>query len=341
MVDAAAFFNNAFSQASAGSSTYASGIRNAMVFSSTLRQQVRKQGGSSASITPRIRTRQAIERVATTAATGPRRVGVITLNTPLQAQETEFFTFSDTDQERGENVGIEATLALGAVGINPAAENTFVVTGADIVPAVAPTTARAKFFDENGVWPLERIALAVNPRTVVFSQGKRISEKKTRTGSVFFHFTNTKNQNNDILRLTFSGNTGNMDRRGAQRNPSDPGAQAAMRKFTIWHNLYLLTREPMLLSDGSENKFTISYISPVFTQTIVFTGFFSDVLKLSESADKPHSRDYEFEFVVESTNPPLDAILNSSIFLAFPRTGADVVNQDAVILGQNVGLISP
>jgi hypothetical protein len=193
-------------------------------------------------------------------------------------------------------------------------------------------------FALDGVF-LPEIVMAINPKSVSFDQPKRFSKKDTRNGSVFFHFTNSKGQNNDILTMRFQGSTGNIDLRGDRSGVGASGAGGALRaasegsasegsanldvsatltgegngalqKLIVWHNLYLLSREPLLLADGTENIFKISYISPLLPTTIDFTGFFNEVLSFTETAEKPHSRDYSFSFIVTSTDPDLDTLLD-------------------------------
>lgn len=189
------------------------------------------------------------------------------------------------------------------------------------------------------------IAMAVNPNSVKFVQPKRYTKKDTRDGSVFFHFTNSKGQNNDLLTLQFAGNTGNLDLRGTLGDPnqnpspsqqkvtnaaSGTGAGAdtgALYKLLVWHNLYLLTREPMVLADGTENLFSIVYSSPLFPEQVTFQGFFTRVLEFEESATKPNSRNYTFEFQVTATTPDLDEVLqNLTDILGAPPVSAEFSN---------------
>jgi hypothetical protein len=178
------------------------------------------------------------------------------------------------------------------------------------------------------------ISMAVNPKSVRFSQPKRFKRTDTREGSVFFHFSNSKGQNNDILTISFAGNTGNIDLRGtlgdletqqqdiereiaaggspvesANRGP-DTGA---LNKLFVWQNLYALTREAMIIGDTLENVFTITYGSAVLPITIDFHGFFNQVMNWEDSGEKPNSRDYDFEFTVTSTSPDLDDYIRESL----------------------------
>src|SRR5271165_6702385 len=48
------------------------------------------------------------------------------------------------------------------------------------------------------------ISMAVNPQSIKWTQPKRYTKRDTQEGSVFFHFTNSADQNNDILVCQFS-----------------------------------------------------------------------------------------------------------------------------------------
>jgi hypothetical protein len=185
----------------------------------------------------------------------------------------------------------------------------------------------ASFLIDAGPLLMPTISMAVNPNSVKFSQPKRWTKRDTREGSVFFHFTNSKGQNNDILTLSFAGNTGNIDARGSQGDPNQAPSNAqqetsnasigsgdtgAVNKLIVWHNLYLLSREPMLLPDGTENIISVSYRSALFAlaQEIIFNGFFTKVVEFDESGTKPNSRNYSFEITVTSTFPDLDDVLS-------------------------------
>lgn len=173
------------------------------------------------------------------------------------------------------------------------------------------------------------ISMQVNPKSIQFIQPKRITKTDTQGGSAFFHFTNRKGQNNGILTIRFRGNTGNIDLRGSlgdttQIRPATDGNDnaiarqaaaargpdtGALKKFLTWINLYLLTREPVIIGNGIENKFAISYQSALFPTMVDFVGFFENVLEFEEVAEKPNSRDYQMGFIVERTEPDLDTYM--------------------------------
>jgi len=236
----------------------------------------------------------------------------------------------------------------------PATKHTRSTTGGIIDPA-----REAQRLDERNL-TLERampiITMAVNPKSVRFTQPKRFVKKDVRNGSVFFHFTNSKGQNNDILTMTFQGNTGNIDLGGSvnvsERNPSamqsgtaidaqnrieqDTGA---LRKLMVWLNLYSLSREPMIFThNGSivENEFRITYVSQVIPQPIDFIGFFSKVIEFEENAAKPNSRDYNFEFTVTRTEPDLDDVV-SHVLTGIQQRNALQASETATLLTNTNG----
>lgn len=236
------------------------------------------------------------------------------------------------------------------------------------------------------------INMAVNPQSISWSQDKRIVKRDTMNGSTFFHFTNDASQNNDILKLSFTGKTGNINVNTANNVPSaflnsqggpietantrtaipsnpitNPivaaatstgftdanGAVNASRamayeqvenmksanglKLRIWHELYNLTREPVLLDskntqrndipNGLKNEFFISYRTALFPTQIVFVGFFDRVLEFTESANDPFNRDYSFSFTVTDSSPGLDEIaqkISSTLAIINPTSAAGV-----------------
>jgi hypothetical protein len=176
-------------------------------------------------------------------------------------------------------------------------------------------------FSSLNVQPI--VSMMVNPSSVRWSQPKRFTKRDTMTGSVFFHFSDTNGSNNDILTLTFSGNTGNIDTQGEvnYNAPTDTGPAAstvtgAPNKLRTWHELYALTREPVLLDGGVKNEFFITYRTVLFPTPITFIGFYNTTLDFTESAEKPYSRDYTFSFTVTNTSPDLNTLcdkINSSL----------------------------
>lgn len=150
------------------------------------------------------------------------------------------------------------------------------------------------------------VSMMVNPHTVQWSQPKRFTKRDTMNGSTYFHFSDVNGQNNDILTLKFSGNTGNIN----TKDISSSQAVGGDAKLKIWHELYALTREPMLLDGGVKNEFFISYRTPLMPIQITFIGFFTSVLEFTESAATPFSREYSFSFIVTNTSPSLDKLVD-------------------------------
>lgn len=156
------------------------------------------------------------------------------------------------------------------------------------------------------------IRTLLNPKSVKFEQPKRINRKDVRNGTVFFHFTDDRGQNNDILKLAISGSSGNVDLR-ADKFPI-PATQdvAARRKLEIFQQLYLLTREPVLFRPGIINEFSIRYTTKIFPGGITFYGFYDKVMDFEETAEKPNSVNYSLSFTVQRTQPDLNDIVSTT-----------------------------
>lgn len=168
---------------------------------------------------------------------------------------------------------------------------------------------RQRYFKTDiGGWLLGSIEMALNPNSVQVSQPKRITKKDTLEGSTIFHFGNSKGENNDLAVMVFQGSTGNIDLRGSLTQVGNGADTGALRKLQVWQNLYLLTREPMLLDDGRDNTFVIGYASPLFPVPMNIIGYFSKVLDFTETGEKPNSRTYSFEYTVTRVDPPLSEL---------------------------------
>jgi len=170
------------------------------------------------------------------------------------------------------------------------------------------------------------IKMLVNPKSIRFSQPKRYSRVDGVGGTVFHHFTDDLGRDNDVMTISFTGSTGNLDRRGSLGAPDRvPGAlqsgtaidqkllaqqdTGALDRLLSWHNLYALSRETRLFTAVDrlwENRFYITYLSALFPIQIDFVGFFTKALDFSEEGTKPYSRDYQMEFVAEESDPPLE-----------------------------------
>lgn len=159
------------------------------------------------------------------------------------------------------------------------------------------------------------IAMQVNPHTISFNQPKRRTQQNTQRGTVFHFWADENGQSNDILTISFQGNTGNISGRGATPEQQT----ASLKRFTVFHNFWQLTREPEYLTDGSFNTMSVVYQSQVFTQPIEFRGHWNKVLTFSDTGKKPNSRDYSAEFTVHETFPDLN-IITSWLLTNFVQT---------------------
>jgi len=182
----------------------------------------------------------------------------------------------------------------------------------------------------NGIDP---VRMKMNPETVTFSQNKRITRRDTQSGAVFYHWTNAKGRNNDVINISFAGATGNINiRTGMQRNSKylsenikkfrdwvksvtnqeglDIEALQGASKLVNFWNLYSLTREPVIDPFGGyPNRFYFMYSSPMLANALIqFIGHFDRVLEFTDDAANPFSKTYSFSFVATETIPSMDDI---------------------------------
>jgi len=217
------------------------------------------------------------------------------------------FTFTSTKRLRAVNAAgspTDTTWAALSEQDRVNQELQAVETGA-FVAETAGTLGLSSLVSSFNILPL--ITMAVNPNSIKWSQPKRFVKRDTQDGSVFFHFTNSKGQNNDILTLSFSGNTGNIN---TQNGIDVSTAVGADLKLRIWHDLYNLTREPIILGGTLKNDFFITYKSVIMPIPITFIGFFNQVLEFTDDAANPFAKNYTFSFTVSNTSPDLDTLVD-------------------------------
>jgi len=176
------------------------------------------------------------------------------------------------------------------------------------------------------------VRMKMNPESVTFSQSKRITRRDTQAGAVFFHWTNAKGRNNDVINVSFSGSTGNISLRTGAQNLTVGGSSirqlndaikrqtrqeglditslgGAAKIVNFW-NLYSLTAEPVLDTQfGFNNRFYFMYSSPLLGNAMItFVGHFDRVLEFTDDANNPFSKNYTFSFVATETIPSMDDI---------------------------------
>lgn len=182
---------------------------------------------------------------------------------------------------------------------------------------------------------LERppLRMTINPQNVQFQQTKRIQKQDTIGGATYFHFSNARGQNNDILMLSLSGTTGNIDPRAFQRQIGrvlgadlSTDRTGAKDHLLAWLQFYELTLAPIVdLEMGTPNLVTMTYASALFPKQVKFRGFFQNVLQFSETAQEPFQRQWNVQFVVQSTDPHLDEIASFVSDYIFSRSSIERV----------------
>ena len=88
------------------------------------------------------------------------------------------------------------------------------------------------------------VSMLMNPSTVTFNQPKRTTRKDTQGGTIHYHWTNKAGRNNDILQMSFQGQTGNIGVRFGAVNRGFTGLFSSMQN-----------------DDGSKKRGPISWIN--------------------------------------------------------------------------------
>lgn len=189
------------------------------------------------------------------------------------------------------------------------------------------------------------VQMMLNPTSVRWSRAKRLVKNDTLDGSVFTHFLDRNGRNNDLIKLEFSGNTGNIDLRGSLVSEDDLAAAAgflgargtaadraladqidtgALRKLITFHKLRQMSEEPVIftvqsledtestevVSAQTSNEFLIQYVSPLFPSNILISGIYASPVQFEESGENPNSVDYTFDFWVKEITPDTDMFLS-------------------------------
>jgi hypothetical protein len=174
--------------------------------------------------------------------------------------------------------------------------------------------------------------MKLNPESVSFSQNKRITRRDTQAGAVYFHWTDSKGRNNDVINVAFQGSTGNINLRTGAQNLTilgqsiqnlneglramtkqeglDVATLGGASKIVNFWNLYNLTNEPVLdTTYNVNNRFYFMYSSPLLGNAMItFIGHFDKVLEFTDEASNPFSKSYSFSFIAVETIPSMDDI---------------------------------
>jgi hypothetical protein len=205
---------------------------------------------------------------------------------------------------------------------------------------IAPTSATASILAPNSTALLEVVPLPINPLSIAFSGEKRITKQDTRDGSVYWHFSDERGRDDDVLVLTFRINTGTLDRRGiANEDGEMTDENGALGNLLAFHNLRVMASEPNLLPDHTQNVIRIAYVSPLFPQMLDLSGFFLTRPEFTEEGTSPHDREYTFQFAVTDMDPPIDLYLEG-LFAVLSELDL-TINPDAALVGANTRLSTP
>ena len=182
------------------------------------------------------------------------------------------------------------------------------------------------------------LELSVNPTNVRFVQTKRVTSSVVKDGRVYYFWSSAPGEHSlDVLRLDVTGISGSILNRVAYKNYRQKvGEESVVKnapegalntKHKKWLKFYGMTREAAYPAelDGEFNYAYFEYISPLFPpgKSIIFKGHFENPLQFDEDATRPFFTQYSFTFIVHSSNPDLDTLLEQveNVLVTTDRVG--------------------
>lgn len=168
----------------------------------------------------------------------------------------------------------------------------------------------------------QMVTMALNPNQLTFQQTKRIARADVRGGAVFYHGVNERGEDNDILILGIQGSTGDIrippqrSVGSAEINEDNPSREVQLERawadkvqarFRAFWSFVQLSREAVLLPDGTYNEIELTCVTPLLRPTsppdMMFFGFFSQPVTWTESAQQKGAIDWQCEFTVRRFTP--------------------------------------
>jgi hypothetical protein len=166
-----------------------------------------------------------------------------------------------------------------------------------------------------------QVEMLLNPNQLSIQQDKRIARSDVRGGTVFYHGVNRTGEDNDILTLAIKGSSGDIRLPtphpvGALSDPQEDAereraleenwADTVYLRYVEFWKLVQLSRERILLDDGSRNEFRLSAVGLSYMVVVTFFGFFSKPITWTESANSKGTVEWECEFTVNRIVPDWD-----------------------------------
>lgn len=165
------------------------------------------------------------------------------------------------------------------------------------------------------------LRMVINPLAIRFDQRKRISVRDVIGGKVYYHWTDAKGRDNDILTLGINGVSGNIDPRVIKKDRGTGFGNLA--KHLAWAKLYQMTVDPII--DPLSNRLnlvTCTIQTVLIPFPIQFEGHFPAAMTFSDTSEQPFNKAWSLNLVVRTINPPLNTIV--SILQTALVTGADL-----------------
>jgi len=156
------------------------------------------------------------------------------------------------------------------------------------------------------------ISLKVNPDSLTLTPEIRVSYVKTAGGRAYYHWLNEDRDSIEAFSLRMRGSTGSLL----------PGSRDARVKLYNFLKLRELTLEPYWVYDKDgvktrNHQFILAYTIGLGI-AVLFIGFYTKPIVLSEDASRQYNITWEIDFIVEYMLPSyknLSSMVSSSVLV--------------------------
>lgn len=131
------------------------------------------------------------------------------------------------------------------------------------------------------------------PLKVQISQNKRMTKKDNLQGSVIQHFNNRFNNNNDLIELTISCSTGNIDGTVTGDFNEDTLRLDNLEKF---YRIMSLAEEPTYIAGNEFNYVEIGFQTPIIRSPTILYGFFKEMPRIEETGENQKFIEFDMNF---------------------------------------------
>lgn len=131
------------------------------------------------------------------------------------------------------------------------------------------------------------------PMSITLTQNKRITKRDNLEGSVIQHFTNRYGNNNDLLELSITCSTKNIDSKLTNTTFEDLFRLNNLEEF---YKIMTLAEETPYFAGNQWNYSEITLASPVLRKPMFLSGFFKNMPEIVEKGENQKFVEFNMDF---------------------------------------------